>query len=130
GVAVTFTTVGSTVDPSQRGMAFALQSIQKRLPKVLGPAIAGFVLDAAAESRGEIEGHRLGMRILVAIALGLALVSLAIQACWMPHRPPTASSASSREIVRRFPLTLRHLLLAEVFTRWCDWLVREFLFLY
>ena len=129
-VPVTFTTVGSTVDESRRGMAFALQSIQKRLPRVLGPAIAGFVLDAAAASRGEVEGHALAMRILVAIALGLALVSLAIQARWMPHRPAPMSSAGSREIVRRFPPRLRSLLLAEVFTRWCDWLVREFLFLY
>src|SRR5438093_9173656 len=86
-VPVTFTTVGSTVDESRRGMAFALQSIQKRLPKVLGPVIAGFVLDAAAESRGEVEGHALAMRILVAIALGLALVSLATPARWMPPRP-------------------------------------------
>src|SRR5205823_5672907 len=34
-VPVTFTTVGSTVDPSRQGMAFAVQSIQKRLPKIL-----------------------------------------------------------------------------------------------
>src|SRR5438874_8058260 len=40
-VPVTFTTVGATVDESRRGMAFAVQSIQKRLPKVLGPVIAG-----------------------------------------------------------------------------------------
>ena len=43
-VPVTFTTVGATVEQSRRGMAFALQSIQKRLPKMLGPLIAGFVL--------------------------------------------------------------------------------------
>src|SRR5205085_982492 len=31
-VPVTFTTVGSTVSASRQGMAFAIQSIQKRLP--------------------------------------------------------------------------------------------------
>ncbi len=130
-VPVTFTTVGATVDPSRRGLAFALQSIQKRLPKILGPAIAGFVLDAAAEARGSAtEGHEIGMRVLVAVALGLAVVSLAMQARWMPHRPAVTTTLSSRAIVRRFDPVLRRLLLAEVFTRWCDWLVREFLFLY
>src|SRR5438105_12735795 len=34
-VPVTFTTVGSTVSARHQGMAFAVQSIQKRLPKVL-----------------------------------------------------------------------------------------------
>src|SRR6516164_5777553 len=36
-VPVTFTTVGSTVASGRHGMAFAIQSVQKRLPKVLGP---------------------------------------------------------------------------------------------
>ncbi len=130
-VPVTFTTVGSTVAKERQGMAFALQSIQKRLPKILGPVIAGFVLDAAAEARGSaIEGHEIGMRVLVAVALVLAVVSLAIQGRWMPHRPGVTSTLSSRAIVRGFDPVLRRLLLAEVFTRWCDWLVREFLFLY
>src|SRR5215472_19158251 len=68
-VPVTFTTVATTVTTSNQGMAFALQSIQKRLPRIIGPAVAGFVLDAAAARRGEVEGHELAMRILVAIAL-------------------------------------------------------------
>src|SRR5262249_24462388 len=46
-VPVTFTTVGSTVADSGRGMAFALQSIQKRLPKILGPLVAGVGLGAS-----------------------------------------------------------------------------------
>jgi MFS family permease len=50
----------------------------------------------------------------------------------MPHRPPTdvAGGPSSRAIVRGFDPALKRLLIAEVFTRWCDWMNREFVVLY
>jgi predicted MFS family arabinose efflux permease len=128
---VTFTTVGSTVLPSGQGMAFALQSIQKRLPKVLGPLIAGFVLGAAQHALGTpTKGTVVGMRLLVGAALLLSVVSLVIQLRWMPHRKVPPPGPSALEILRRLHPTLRRLLLAEVFTRWCDWLVREFVVLY
>jgi predicted MFS family arabinose efflux permease len=54
-VPVTFTTVGTTVAADRRGMAFALQSVQKRLPKVIGPPIAGLVLGAAQRYAGDAD---------------------------------------------------------------------------
>lgn len=121
-VPVTFTAVGSTVTSTSQGVAFAVQSIQKRLPKILGPLAAGLVVDHL----GRIEG----MRILVASALALSLTSLAIQVRWMPHRQPPPPGPPSRQILRELHPSLRRLLLAEVFTRWCDWLVRDFVLLY
>jgi MFS family permease len=121
-VPVTFTTVGSTVTPTRRGMAFAVQSIQKRLPKILGPALAGWVVWQLDEIAG--------MRVLVSAALGLAVVSLAVQFAYMPHREPLPPGPSSRAILRDLHPSLRRLLLAEIFTRWCDWLVRDFVILY
>ena len=130
-VPVTFTTVGATVTKSSQGMAFALQSIQKRLPKIAGPAIAGLVLAAAVAHYGSPEaGHVAGLRWLVAVSLLLGLVSLAMQIAWMPHHAPAPPGPGARAIVAQFPPALRRLLLAEVFTRWCDWLVREFVVLY
>jgi predicted MFS family arabinose efflux permease len=130
-VPVTFTTVGATVTTANQGMAFALQSIQKRLPKIVGPVIAGLVLAAAIRHYGDADvGHVMGMRWLVAVALLLGLGSLAIQLRFMPHQETTPSGPGVRAIVRGFPPALRRLLLAEVFTRWCDWLVREFVVLY
>jgi predicted MFS family arabinose efflux permease len=128
---VTFTTVGSTVAAGGRGMAFALQSIQKRLPKILGPLLAGVVLGAAERALASREAGRVvGMRVLVAIALGLALVSLMIQLRWMPRQKAPPPGPPAARILGQFHPTLRRLLLAEVFTRWCDWLVREFVVLY
>jgi len=130
-VPVTFTTVGATVTTANQGMAFAVQSIQKRLPKIIGPVIAGFVLAAAARHYGDADvGHVMGMRWLVCAALFLGLASLVIQVRFMPYQNSAPAGSGARAIVRSFPPLLRRLLLAEVFTRWCDWLVREFVVLY
>ncbi len=129
-VPVTFTTVGATVGQAGRGMAFALQSIQKRLPKILGPLIAGFVLTQAQRLRGGEQGTVDGMRWLVSASLILGLVSLAIQWRFMPHHAPPDARHSAADILRRMHPTLRRLLLAEIFKRWCDWLVRDFIVLY
>ena len=129
-VPVTFTTVGATVGQAGRGMAFALQSIQKRLPKILGPLIAGFVLTQAQRLRGEDRGTVDGMRWLVSVSLGLGLLSLAIQWRWMPHHVAPTSKQSARAILRHMHPMLRRLLIAEIFKRWCDWLVRDFIVLY
>jgi MFS family permease len=131
-VPVTFTTVGSSVDRTRQGMAFALQSIQKRLPKVLGPMIAGFVIAAAQRHSGDAAAGRIvGMNYLVGAALALGLASLVIQFLFMPHRPPPPPhTASAAAVVRGFHPMLRRLLIAEILTRWCDWLVREFVVLY
>src|SRR5438552_14658303 len=51
-VPVTFTTVGATVSEQRQGMAFAIQSIQKRLPKIIGPAVAGEVITATCRIAG------------------------------------------------------------------------------
>ena len=130
-VPVTFTTVGATVTPRNQGMAFAIQSIQKRVPKIVGPAIAGFVLAAAIQHAGSQElGRIVGMRWLVGASLVLGIGSLVIQLRFMPHHPPAPRGPGARAILGGFPPVLRRLLIAEVFTRWCDWLVRELVVLY
>ena len=129
-VPLTFTTVGATVSKEKRGAAFAIQSIQKRLPRMIGPAIAAFVLAAFARRWGRDEGHALGMKWLVAASLLLGLVTLGIQWKWMPHRKNDDQPIAWRRLWAAYPIVLRRLLLAEICTRWCDWLVREFVVLY
>jgi MFS family permease len=130
-IPVTFTTVGGTVTRANQGMAFALQSIQKRLPRIIGPAVAGFVLAAAARYHDNADvGYVIGIRWLVGVALVLAVGSLVMQILWMPERPRMPRGPGARAVVGAFHPTLRRLLVAELFTRWCDWLVREFVVLY
>jgi predicted MFS family arabinose efflux permease len=129
-VPVTFTTVATTVTAKNQGMAFALQSIQKRLPRIVGPAVAGFVLAMAARHHGATVGYVVGMRWLVGASLALGVGSLLMQVLWMPRYPAPPRGPGAVAVVRAFHPTLRRLLLAEIFTRWCDWLVREFVVLY
>ncbi|MBI3410620.1 MAG: hypothetical protein HY040_19970 [Planctomycetes bacterium] len=130
-VPVTFTTVGSTVSESKQGMAFALQSIQKRLPKLLGPAIAGLVLGWSAKHLGDEDaGIRAGTWWLVAGSLCLGTISLLVQWRFLPEREKPPPGPPALKIVAQMHPRLKRLLLAEVFTRWCDWLVREFVVLY
>ena len=130
-VPVTFTTVATTVTTKNQGMAFALQSIQKRLPRIVGPAVAGLVVAAAARHHGSADiGYVVGMRWLVGASLLLGLGSLVMQVLWMPRYPAPPRGAGAGTVVRAFHPTLRRLLIAEIFTRWCDWLVREFVVLY
>lgn len=130
-VPVTFTTVGSTVASGQRGMAFALQSIQKRLPKILGPFLAGVALAIAVRFQPDRDlAQAVSMRWLVWTALFLGLISVGIQLRWMPHHKPPPGGAPAATILRELHPTLKRLLIAEIFTRWCDWLVREFVVLY
>ena len=70
------------------------------------------------------------MRWLVGVSFLLGVSSLAMQVLWMPHYPISSPGPPALAIVGAFHPTLRRLLLAEVFTRWCDWLIREFIVLY
>jgi MFS family permease len=127
---VTFTTVGSTLSHDRQGLAFAIQSIQKRLPKIVGPACAGFVLGHFIHEFGSDEGRLIGMHVLVGIALALGLASLLVQLRWMPHRPTPKIEGNIWSVLQRFPTKVRRLLFAEILARWCDWLLRELVVVY
>ena len=75
---VTFTTVGATLEKEQRGMAFAVQSIQKRLPKIIGPICIGAVTYALSFYYSDDEVVSVSVRWLVGIALFLGVISVAV----------------------------------------------------
>ncbi len=126
----TFTTVGATLSKERRGMAFAIQSIQKRLPKIIGPAIAGLVLAWFIHEYGEEIGRARGMQVLVGCAMALGVASLFVQYRFMPHSEPPKPEGTTWEVLKRFPQNVRRLLFAEILTRWCDWLVRGLVVVY
>ena len=127
---VTFTTVGATLDKEQRGMAFAIQSIQKRLPKIIGPICIGIVTWYLAFDYDQDKALRVGMPWLVGAAFILGVASVGVQLRFMPHRPTPIRAGNYLQIVRQFPPSVKRLLAAEVLTRWCDWLVRELVVVY
>lgn len=119
-VPATFEVVGSEVPKNRRTIAFAVQSIQKRLPKVIGPALGGLMLGAV--------GYWLNLTAAFAL-LGLAVL---LQLTLMRKMRPTADPARVpiRAVLARMPDELRALLRAEILIRWGDWFARDFAVLY
>jgi len=119
-VPATFDVVGSEVPKNRRTIAFAVQSIQKRLPKMIGPAIGGVMLAAV--------GYWLNLVTAFAL-VGLAVVLQLTLTRRMKPRPTTPRVAI-RDIMRTMPPDLRRLLQAEILIRWGDWFARDFSVLY
>lgn len=119
-VPATFDVVGSQVKKERRTIAFALQSIQKRLPKIIGPAIGGLMFGAI--------GYWLNLTIAF-VLVGLAVViQLAIK--WQAPASGAGTRIPFGNVMAQMPAELRRLLTAEIFIRWGDWFARDFAVLY
>jgi hypothetical protein len=119
-VPATFEVVGAEVPKNRRTIAFAVQSIQKRVPKVIGPALGGLALGAV--------GYWLNLTLAFAL-VGLAIVLQLTLTRRMRPRPEPVH-VPFRTILREMPRDLRQLLTAEIFIRWGDWFARDFAVLY
>jgi hypothetical protein len=99
-VPATFDVVGSEVPKNRRTIAFAVQSIQKRLPKVIGPLIGGAVFAA------------IGYWLNLTLAFGFVGVAIVLQVTLMSRMRPKAVAARVpfRAILRDMPRELRRLL--------------------
>jgi hypothetical protein len=119
-VPATFDIVGSEVPKNRRTIAFAVQSIQKRLPKMIGPALGGAVFAAV--------GYWLNLT-LAFVCVGLAVViQLALTRRMRPK--PESAPLPLWQIARAMPDDLKRLLRAEILIRWGDWFARDFAILY
>ena len=118
-VPATFAVVGSEVPKNRRAIAFAVQSIQKRLPKVFGPLIGGVAM-------------AVGFWLNLSLAFGFVVLACLIQFFLLKRMQPTndAVPVPFREVLKNIPPDLRRLLSAEIFLRWGDWFVRDFAVLY
>jgi hypothetical protein len=119
-VPATFEVVGSEVRKERRTIAFAMQSINKRLPKMIGPAIGGLAIGAI--------GYWLNLTLAMAFLALSVIVQLVLTNRMRPKTVPVA--VPFREILRAMPPGLRQLLRAEIFIRWGDWFARDFAVLY
>jgi len=118
-VPATFAVVGSEVPKNRRTIAFAVQSISKRLPKILGPLVGGVAM-------------AVGFWLNLSLAFGLVVVACLIQFFLLARMRPTNDTPSIpiRQVLARIPPDLKLLLSAEILLRWGDWFVRDFAVLY
>jgi MFS family permease len=121
----TLTVVGQTLKAQHRTMAFSLQAIQRRIPRIVAYLSGGALVMAL----GAIGGVRAG----VAISALLVLVALGIQ-LWM-LKADTRDSAErapgfSLGLIRRFHPELKKLLVADILARVAEGMPRELFILY
>jgi len=119
-VPATFEVIGGAVPKNRRTIAFAMQSINKRLPKVIGPLLGGLVFMA----------H--GFALNLALACGVLLISMATQMTLLKKMRPkdVMAAVPLGRVLREMPKDLRLLLSAEIILRWGDWFVRDFAAIY
>jgi hypothetical protein len=119
-VPATFDVVGSEVPKNRRTIAFAVQSIQKRVPKVIGPVLGGLVFGA------------IGYWLNLTLAFGFVGLAVLLQLTLMRRMraKPEGAHVPLRTIMKEMPRDLRLLLSAEIFIRWGDWFARDFAVLY
>ena len=119
-VPATFDVVGSEVRKERRTIAFAVQSIQKRIPKIIGPALGGLTFGA------------IGYWLNLTLAFGLVGLAVVLQFVirWRPQPRAVTPDVPFSQVLAAMSPGLRRLLTAEIFIRWGDWFARDFAVLY
>jgi len=117
-----FAIVGDALPSHRRALGFSIQSILRRVPIAVAPAIGGVLI----ATHGVLGGVRIGL--LVAIMLACAAL-LAVRQLRLS--PPAAHvPLGVRDVWRSLPEPLRRLLLSDVFVRACEGMVDVFLVVY
>ena len=117
-----FAVVGDALPKERRALGFTIQSILRRIPIALAPALGGI----AIATHGVVGGVQLGL----VVTLVLAGVTLA--AVWRIDVPLERDERpmNIRLVWQALPPPLRWLLASDIFVRTCEGLVDVFLVLY
>lgn len=121
----TLTVVGNTLKERYRTMAFSLQAIQRRIPRIIA-FISGGALVAWLGAVG-------GVRISVAVSGALVLLAVIIQIRMLKSDTkdaPAGRQDFSLGLVRSFHPELKKLLAADIFARLAEGMPRELFILY
>jgi MFS family permease len=121
----TFAVIGDSLPRERRAMAFSVQSILVRVPRVIGAPLGGLLIASL--------GIIAGIRVALLITLALAAVILAVQQYgYREHervaRP--AGTAGVRAIFSGLPRGLKQLLAAECLVRIGEGIASSFIVLF
>jgi MFS family permease len=122
---VTFAVIGDALPQGRRAMAFSVQSMLVRLPRVIGAPLGGLLI--------ALFGIATGVRIAVGITLLLALVVLFTQQ--RGYREQSVGEKSfkntpAQAILARMPMALKRLLVSECLVRFGEAISAAFIVLY
>jgi MFS family permease len=122
---VTFAVIGDALPQGQRAIAFSVQSVLVRLPRVIGAPLGGLLIASF--------GAVTGVRIAAGITLLLAVIVLVTQHRGYRERPAAErkfENAPASAILARMPATLKRLLVAECLVRFGEAIAAAFIVLY
>jgi MFS family permease len=117
-----FAVVGDTLPKGRRTMGFTVQSVLRRIPIMIAPAIGGMMI----ASYGVVGGIRRGLLISVVIAALTLLLVARVRIPIVADDVPT----NARHVWKSFPADLRWLLASDVFIRTCEAMVDVFLVIF
>src|SRR5262245_40373844 len=122
---VTFAVIGDALPPGRRVIAFSVQSVLVRLPRVIGAPLGGLLIASL--------GIVTGVRIAAGITLLLALLVLVTQR--RGYREQTIAEKPFEDspalaILARMPATLKRLLVADCMVRFGEAIAAAFIVLY
>ncbi len=118
------TVVGDSLPSARRAMAFSMQSLFRRVARMVAYGInAGLVLWA---------GTVLGMQIAFGLSIAVVLASLLVQVRYMKTASKDAGTIIHHPlaVLREFHPQLKRLLLADVFARLAEGMPRELLVIF
>jgi MFS family permease len=123
----TFSIIGHSLPTDRRAMGFAVQSIIRRVPIVIGPLLGGAIITAL----GIRQGIRLGLLASIVLALG----SIAFQRrCYTRANGADPEQTPPRprvvDLVRTLHPGLKRLLWADILARLAEGIPKQFIVLY
>ena len=116
-----FAVIGDALPKERRAMGFTVQSILKRVPIAVAPIIGGVVIAR--------EGLVPAVRALLMVTIALSVITFVVLLRVRIDRVE-GPATNVFGVWRSFPLSLRWLLVSDVFIRTCEGLVDVFLVIF
>ena len=117
----TFAVIADALPRGRRAMGFTVQSILRRIPRLVSPVVGGALIGAF----GVVAGMRIGFAATLVLAALTLLVVSRMDLPALPSRPMRLAG-----VWRAFDPALRRLLLSDVVIRTCEGLAGVFVILY
>ena len=121
----TFAVIGDSLPRERRAVAFGVQSVLVRVPRVIGAPIGGLLI----ASLGVVAGVRTALILTIALA---ALVLMLQRYGFREdrQRPPAQEEANVRSVFRALPASLKRLLTADCIVRIGEGIAASFIVLF
>jgi MFS family permease len=121
----TFAVVATSLAAGQHTMGIGIQSLVRRLPRIIGPLIGGWLIVKY--------GWLPGVRWALLLCIFLNIFTICVQAFILPAAPVVAQPpaiGNFRKVLSQFTPALRELLMSDILIRFCERLPDAFVILW